>query len=304
MPKEIIYSLYGFLFLLGTIIGSFLNVVILRSERHQEIVKTPSHCDQCGAKLKIWENVPLFSYIFLRGRCGHCHKKISALNPMSEFLVGLLFVLVFWRFLQIPFFQTAFINVNMGQWLINFLPMTLWLIYAAILFLISVYDIRNLVVLDGFLIVGFVAGLVGEALLFLINKYNPMAFFSYYHNWLGSASFFFPEIPGVFSNILGLIIGFLFIKSIVWVTKGRAMGDGDPYIAGFIGFILGVPSVFVFLFLAFIIGGMACFALIIGGQKKVKQYIAFGPYLTLGGFLTFLWGEKILQIYFNLMMIN
>lgn len=53
MPKEIVFSLYGFLFLLGTIIGSFLNVVILRSERNQEIVKTPSHCDHCGTKLKI-----------------------------------------------------------------------------------------------------------------------------------------------------------------------------------------------------------------------------------------------------------
>lgn len=304
MSSLTMVAIYIFLFFLGTIIGSFLNVVILRSEKNQEIVKTPSHCDQCGEKLRIWENIPLFSYIFLRGRCGRCHKKISAINPMSEFLMGLLFVLVFWRFLQIPFFQTAFLNVNTSQWLINFLPVILWLIYTAVLFLISVYDIRNLVVLDGFLIVGFVTSLIGEASLFLINKYNPMVFFNYYHNWLGSASFFFPEIPGIFGNILGLIIGFLFIKSIVWLTKGRAMGDGDPYIAGFIGFILGVPSVFVFLFLAFIVGGVAGFALIISGRKKSKQYIAFGPYLTLGGFLTFLWGEKILQIYFNLMKIQ
>ncbi|MDD4784062.1 MAG: hypothetical protein PHY32_00365 [Candidatus Pacebacteria bacterium] len=105
---------------------------------------------------------------------------------------------------------------------------------------------------------------------------------------MGSAGFFFPEIPGIFSNIAGLLIGFLFIKGIVWVTKGRAMGDGDPYIAGFIGFILGAPSVFVFLFMAFIIGGLACFALIVSGYKRTKQYIAFGPFLTLGGLLPFL----------------
>ena len=297
-----IYPIYLFLFFFGTIIGSFLNVVILRSERNQEIVKTPSHCDNCGAKLNIWENIPLFSYIFLRGRCSKCKAKISVINPISEFSVGVLFVLIFWRFLQIPFFQSAFINTDIFHVLVNFLPVILWLIYVSILFLISVYDVRNLVVLDGFLLAGFVVSLLGEGLLFLINKYQPIVFFDYYHNLLGSASFFFPEIPGIFSNILGMIIAFMFIKIIVWITKGKAMGDGDPYIAGFIGFILGTPAVFAFLFLSFIIGGLACFLLILFGKKKVKQYVAFGPYLVLGGLLVFFWGEKILQTYFNFIL--
>lgn len=304
MSDLTIGAIYMFLFFFGTIIGSFLNVVILRSEKDQEIVRTPSHCDYCGAKLRIWENIPLFSYIFLRGRCSHCKKKISILNPASEFFVGILFVLVFWRFLQIPFFNSAFVNCDIFQICANFLPLALWLIYVALLFLISIYDIRNLVVLDGFLMVGFFVALVGEGLLFLINKYQSIAFFDFYHNWLGSASFFFPAIPGIFSNILGLIIGFMFIKIIVWFTKGRAMGDGDPYIAGFIGFILGTPAVFAFLFLSFIIGGIACFVLMSTGKKKFKQYVAFGPYLALGGLLTFLYGEAIFQAYFNLMLIK
>jgi len=142
--------------------------------------------------------------------------------------------------------------------------------------------------LDGFLVVAFVLGLLGEGSLFLINKYNSIMFLDFYHNWLGSASFFFPIVEGIFSNILGMIIGFLFIKIIVVLTKGRAMGDGDPYIAGFIGFILGTPSVFAFLFLAFIIGGIVCFFLITFGRKKFKQYVAFGPYLALGGLMVFL----------------
>lgn len=304
MSSLTIISIYVFLFFFGTIIGSFLNVVILRSEKDQEMVKTPSHCDHCGTKLKIWENIPLFSYVFLRGRCSSCKKKISIINPASEFFVGLLFVLVFWRFLQIPFFQSAFIETTMLQVLTNFLPLILWLAYISILFLISIYDIRNLVVLDGFLVAGFALGLIGEGLMFLINKYQPIVFLDFYHNWLGSASFFFPEIPGIFSNILGLIIGFMFIKIIVWLSKGRAMGDGDPYIAGFIGFILGVPAVFAFLFLSFIIGGLGCFALITFGKKRFRQYVAFGPYLALGGLLIFLWGEKIFQAYFNLMLIK
>jgi len=125
MSSLTIISIYMFLFFFGTIIGSFLNVVILRSEKDQEMVKTPSHCDHCGAKLKIWENIPLFSYVFLRGRCSNCKKKISIINPASEFFVGLLFVLVFWRFLQIPFFNSAFIGADMFQVLTNFLPLIL-----------------------------------------------------------------------------------------------------------------------------------------------------------------------------------
>jgi len=304
MPSVAIYALYAILFLFGTIVGSFLNVIVLRTEKDQEIVKTPSHCDNCGYKLKPWENIPLFSYLFLRGRCSHCKQKISLINPVSEATVGLLFMLVFWRFLQIPFFKAAFINTDVINVVVNFIPLFLWLLYVGILFLISIYDIRNLVVLDGFLVAGFSIGLIGEGLLYLINKYQAIVFLDAYHNWLGGASFFFPEIPGIFSNILGLIIGFCFIKLIVWLSKGRAMGDGDPYIAGFIGFILGTPAVFAFLFLSFIIGGIGCFILIVSRKKQFKQYVAFGPYLALGGLLTFLWGERILQMYFNLMTLH
>jgi len=84
--------------------------------------------------------------------------------------------------LQIPFFQSAFIETTMLQVLANFLPLILWLAYISILFLISIYDIRNLVVLDGFLVAGFALGLIGEGLMFLINKYQPIVFLDFYHN--------------------------------------------------------------------------------------------------------------------------
>lgn len=293
--------IYIGLFLIGSIVGSFLNVVILRSEKDQEFVKTPSHCDHCGKQLKPWENIPIFSYIFLRGKCSGCKKRISAMNPIVESLVGLLFVFIYMRFLTIPFFGIALMNPNIWTRIIGLLPVLLWLMYVSILFLISVYDIRNMVVLDGFLVTGFFIGLIGEGLLFLINKYSPIIYLEFYHNILGSASFFFPVIPGIFSNLLGLFIGYAFIKLIVVVSQGRAMGDGDPIIAGFIGFILGTPAVFLFLFLSFLIGGVLGTILILVGKKRMKQYIAFGPYLALGGILTFMLGEKILWYYFHFM---
>ena len=72
------------------------------------------------------------------------------------------------------------------------------------------------------------------------------------------------------------------------------MGDGDPIIAGFIGFIVGTPAVFLFLFVSFLLGGVVGMILILIGKKRMKQYIAFGPYLALGGLMTFLFGEKML----------
>ncbi len=295
--------MYLFLFVFGTIVGSFLNVVILRTEKDKEIVREPSHCDHCGHKLRIWENIPVFSYVFLKGRCSQCKKKISLLNPFSEVLVGVLFMIVFYRFLQIPFYSASFASADIFQMFINFLPLALWLVYISVLVLISIFDIRNLIVLDSFLFAGFFAALIGEGVILLASKYQPIVFLDYYRNWLGGASFFFPAISGIWNNIAGLIIGFLAIQIIVWISKGRAMGDGDPYIAGFIGFVLGVPAVFAFLFFSFLIGGFVGCVLLLTGKKKFKQYIAFGPYLALGGLMTFLWGEKILQMYFNLMHI-
>ena len=302
MSNLTITFMYIFLFVFGSIVGSFLNVVILRTEKEKEIVREPSHCDHCGHKLRIWENIPIFSYVFLGGKCSQCKKKISIINPFSEILMGLLFMLVFYRFLQIPFYSASLFTLGGLSMIGNFLPLVLWLAYISVLVLISVFDIRNLIVLDSFLFAGFFVALIGEGSLLLVNKYQPIVFLEYYRNWLGGASFFFPQISGIWNNLLGLVIGFLVIQIIVWVSKGRAMGDGDPYIAGFIGFILGVPAVFAFLFFSFLIGGFVGTVLILTGKKKFKQYVAFGPYLALGGLMTFLWGEKLLQMYFNFIL--
>ncbi len=303
MSSFLITFIYILLFILGSMVGSFLNVIILRSEKEKEIIKEPSHCDHCGYKLRFWENIPILSYIFLWGKCSQCKKKISILNLFTEVLLGLLFALVFYRFLQIPFYNTSVLILEGWAMVVNFIPLFLWLIYVSILVLISIFDIRNLVVLDGFLFAGFFVGLIGEGALLLVNKFQPIMFFEFYNNWLGSVGFFFPRVLGIWSNVLGLIIGFLAIQIIVWATKGKAMGDGDPYIAGFVGFILGAPAVFVFLFLSFIVGGLISIMLILTGKKKMKQYVAFGPYLALGGFMTFMWGEKLLQLYFNFLNI-
>jgi prepilin signal peptidase PulO-like enzyme (type II secretory pathway) len=73
-------------------VGSFVNVVVLRSEKKESIVKTKSHCFKCGHKLNFWELIPVVSYLFLKGKCSQCKEKISIMYPLVEFFIGLLFV--------------------------------------------------------------------------------------------------------------------------------------------------------------------------------------------------------------------
>jgi leader peptidase (prepilin peptidase)/N-methyltransferase len=89
---------YIVIFLFGITVGSFLNVCILRLPKKESIVTVPSHCMACGKRLKPWELVPLFSYLFLRGRCSKCGARISAQYPLIEAANGVLWCVLFWRF--------------------------------------------------------------------------------------------------------------------------------------------------------------------------------------------------------------
>ncbi len=80
------------------LIGSFLNVVIYRVPREENIAFPPSHCPQCGHKIKAWENIPVISYLFLAGKCSKCKNKISIIYPFVELLTGLLFALTYYKF--------------------------------------------------------------------------------------------------------------------------------------------------------------------------------------------------------------
>ena len=92
MLADIIFYLIVFIF--GTVIGSFLNVCIYRIPKHEDIVKTRSHCMSCGGQLKWYDMFPVFSYLFLRGRCRHCKAKLSVQYPLIEAMNGILYVII------------------------------------------------------------------------------------------------------------------------------------------------------------------------------------------------------------------
>ena len=98
----------GIAFVLGILFGSFLNVVILRIPKGESVVFDASHCPTCNEKLKPWHNIPLFSWIFLAGKCAYCKTKISLQYPLIELLSGFIFVILANKFgLELPAFFIA-----------------------------------------------------------------------------------------------------------------------------------------------------------------------------------------------------
>jgi len=87
-----------YIFIIGLLIGSFLNVCIYRLPRHESIVVDSSHCTKCGMKIKWYDLIPVFSYLLLRGRCRNCKDKISLQYPVIELLNGLLYLIIFCLF--------------------------------------------------------------------------------------------------------------------------------------------------------------------------------------------------------------
>ncbi len=101
-----------FIFIFGTLIGSFMNVVIIRIPKEESVVFPSSHCVTCNAKLKPWHNIPILSWLFLRGKCSFCGAPISKQYPIVEMLSGIIFLLVFMKLgITIPTFGIALVFV-------------------------------------------------------------------------------------------------------------------------------------------------------------------------------------------------
>ncbi|SHE65879.1 leader peptidase (prepilin peptidase) / N-methyltransferase [Thermoanaerobacter uzonensis DSM 18761] len=139
--------LYILIFLFGTIIGSFLNVVIHRVPRKESIVYPPSHCPKCGHELKTIDLMPILSYILLKGRCRYCGEKISIRYPVVEALTGIVFLIIYYKFgLDFKAFSYMFL--------------------ASILISISFIDMEHKIVPNKIIIAGFVGAIIFRLLMY------------------------------------------------------------------------------------------------------------------------------------------
>ncbi|MBI1866460.1 MAG: prepilin peptidase, partial [Candidatus Staskawiczbacteria bacterium] len=207
-----------FIFIFGLIIGSFLNCVIYRLEKEQSFLKGRSFCPHCKYNL-IWRDlIPVFSFLFLGGKCRYCHKKISIQYPLVELAAGIMFVLIF----NLKFEIFNQFEILQFPYLINLF----FLFYiAGSLIIIFVYDLKRYIILDKVLFPAI-------AIVFLYQLIFSFRFLNFNPLWAG----------------LGACAFFLFI---FLVSGGRWMGFGDVKLAFFMGLFLGYPNILAALFLAF-----------------------------------------------------
>ncbi|MGP8080961.1 MAG: prepilin peptidase [Dehalococcoidales bacterium] len=248
--------------ILGTAIGSFLNVVIDRLPAGKSIAYPPSSCDACQHRLSWLDLFPVFSYLFLRGRCRYCKAKIPQRIFWVELGTGLLTACLFWRFGWKPI-----------------LPVNIC--YSSVLIAIAVIDLNHQLILNKIVYPFMVIALI-------VNFFVP--------NLFSLHNFFFGLIGAAFGLLLFL---FAVILSLV-IFKKEGMGWGDVKMATMIGLMVGFPNVIVALFGGIILGGLAAIFLLLFKKKTRKDIIPFGDFLSAGTIIALFWGTQIIHWYLHL----
>jgi len=258
------------LFIFGTIVGSFLSVVILRSIAGEDWVSGRSHCDSCQNIIAWYDNIPLISFIVLSGKCRYCKEPILPLHPMVEMLTGVLFVWWYWG---------GFLFFKLTQTPLSILQPLFWLMVGLLLIYLFIIDLNYMILPDRPLF----------SLFFLAIIYRVVLVVSE-----------IMQLNDLYYTIFAALLSFLFFLALWFFTKGRGMGFGDVKLVIPLALLLGPQKMLIALFLAFIIGAIVGVTLITFGKSKLKSAIPFGPFLISATVLSLLWGDAIFSWYWSL----
>ena len=307
------------IFLFGSAVGSFLNVVILRLPstglrtnrsgqvcrlgKEESIIRGRSHCPKCGQVLAWYDLAPLVSFFMLRGRCRACQEKISWQYPLVEIATGLLFLLIFnFQFSIFDFAQGKIFN----EFSVENLMATCFLLYVTCsLVVIFVYDLRHYIIPD---VVLFPAVVVAAAYrifdaLAINSSQPPLSLRGGEIPPLnlrgGEGELLINVFMIIWPYLLAALAAAAFFLFLVLVTRGRGMGLGDVKLSLLMGLVLGWPNILIALFLAFGLGALVGVSLILLGKKTLKSQIPFGPFLVAGALAALFWGQQIIGFYFR-----
>jgi leader peptidase (prepilin peptidase)/N-methyltransferase len=272
LPAYVIATAVG---VIGAIIGSFLNVVIHRVPRNESIVTPRSRCPGCATEIAPRDNVPVVSWLVLRGRCRGCRAPISARYPAVEALTAALFALTFW----------------LRSGLTLALPFDL-LFVAAIIALVFI-DAEHMILPNAITYPGIAFAFVAR---FLIPNLYGVGFLCDDVSCPAAWGF----------SIVGAIVGALFGGGFLWLTgwlwkrlRGvEAMGLGDVKMMFMVGAYLGWPLTLLTIFIGVLAGSLAGVALMVRrGERDTQMLLPFGIFLGLGALTCLLFGVRIAEWY-------
>lgn len=264
---------YAFVFAFGACLASFLNVVIWRVPRGESIVSPPSHCPKCNAAIPWYLNIPILSWLALRGKCAACKNPISSRYPLVELLGALLFVAAYARFGVVAPFA--------------------W-VWLSLMLVGSFIDFDHKLLPDFVTVGGMIYGVV-------------LSFGAALSRHFG---YDFPLAPFGVSPLLSLS-GLAFGFGLLWLIrflgskafKREAMGMGDVFLMGAVGALFGPLAVVMVLMLSSILGSLVGVGLILAAKARLGKFveIPYGPYICLGCLAWMFYGPELVQGYLRLL---
>jgi leader peptidase (prepilin peptidase)/N-methyltransferase len=279
---DILYGIY--VFAIGAAIGSFLNVCIGRWPEGLSVVKPRSRCPKCGHQIKARENIPILSWLLLRGKCSNCHVRISIQYPIVELLVGLIWLDIYFHFgLTFTAFRLA--------------------VFATVLLGIAITDAKYFLIPDGFTVFGLFFVLLTSFVAVYLGESEPFA-----RPW---------------DALLGMCVGAGAISIVGWLgevwLKRPAMGFGDVTLMAVIGAAVGPVRALLTIFIAAALAPIVLLAIVyplsarglsddrgqtelaleVGGGWR-KRELPFGVFLAPAGLIALLHGDTIIAWYLRI----
>lgn len=297
-PQVAVYStsmirILGTIFagLLGLTFGSFMNVCLSRWPKGESIVQPRSHCCHCGRTLTWWENVPLASWLALRGRCRTCRAWIGWRYPLVELAVGVLWTVSAWQALgsslslnSQPIFFYMAVALVAGHAIFYWLLVALALLDAENLWL------PNLLTLPG-IALGFFFTLLDAVFHALPASYPA---------WRGAGWAAMTSLLGIFVAA-GLI---LLLRWVYWLIRHReGIGLGDAKLMALLAAWLGLPGALLAFGLGVTLGALVAVVLLAAPSAKLDlrgwaaQKLPLGSFLCIGGVVSSLWGGPMIAAY-------
>jgi leader peptidase (prepilin peptidase)/N-methyltransferase len=281
--------------LLGLAFGSFLNVCLTRWPEDESIVHPRSHCRNCDHALSWWENIPLFSWLFLRGRCRNCHTWIGVRYPLVELSIGILWATAVWGSFD-RIFAPAVAAAAMYREIARMLGQMVfyWLMVALAVLDAENLWLPNLLTLPGTAL-GFVVFLLQES----IQKFSGD---------------FYPQHSGFAKNVIERVIAILIAAGIIlltrwlyWLVRHReGVGLGDAKLMALLAAWLGLPLTLLTFVISTFLGAVASLILLAvpsartDDESWASSKLPLGTFLCIGGIISSLWGQPIVAAYLRL----
>ncbi|GMW02340.1 MAG: prepilin peptidase [Candidatus Hydrogenedentota bacterium] len=276
-----------FAFVLGCMVGSFLNVCVYRLPRGLSVVKPRSRCPKCESSIVWYDNIPVLSWLVLGAKCRNCKNPISWQYPLVEAITGLLFFLVFWKF-EISIATPIYMVLAAALVLVTFVDLTDW----------TIPDSVSLPGIPIGIVVSLVAMFYPESRLVVIGPFDQ----------------------AVFNSLLGVLVGggslYALDKIALLLLKKPGMGFGDVKLNAMLGAFFGLGGVILVIVLASFVGALIGIIQMVASKPKPvsaeagdgegaesgepgAHYLPFGPYLSLAAMLVMFFGAELVRMYFD-----